>query len=188
MEGNNSRGDDAIEPMQYFDEIVPSVHALLFMLATFGLFTIMIWIIVCLYMKDIANGQQELIGYLKIIKPVDRQKHVQFKHPNHLDQADKVATEYESVKICAPSKSSPSRFIQGLICDNCFVEGHKERHCINPRAPRPPLKTFYPGVWCHRCRHEGHVVRSCPNPRSLRRYSTSPQQIQEDMLANDNGA
>ena len=62
--------------------------------------------------------------------------------------------------------STPSTFISGLICDNCFAEGHTERQCRNPRAPRPPLRDFLPGVWCHRCKFEGHVKRSCPNPRS----------------------
>ena len=56
-------------------------------------------------------------------------------------------------------------FIHGMICDNCFGEGHKERQCQNPRAPRPPQRQFLSGVWCDRCKFEGHVRKYCPNPR-----------------------
>ena len=51
MEGNKSQEDEAIKPTQYFDEIVPSVRALLFIMAAFALLTIMILIIIYLYVK-----------------------------------------------------------------------------------------------------------------------------------------
>ena len=60
---------------------------------------------------------------------------------------------------------APSQFIPGLICDNCFMEGHLERQCQNRRASRPPPTNFLQGVWCFRCRHEGHTDKNCPNPR-----------------------
>ena len=41
--------------------------------------------------------------------------------------------------------STPPPFIHGMICDNCFVEGHKERQCRNPRAPRPLHENFFQG-------------------------------------------
>ena len=61
MEGNNLRGDNAIKLSQYFGEIVPSVRAFLFMMAAFGLFTIMILIIIYLCVK-----------VLRILYPVPR--------------------------------------------------------------------------------------------------------------------
>ena len=51
MEGNNSQGNEATPPTNYFDEIVPSVRAFLFLMAAFGLFTIMILIIIFLFVK-----------------------------------------------------------------------------------------------------------------------------------------
>ena len=51
MEGNNSQGNEATQPTNYFEEIIPSVRAFLFMMAAFGLFTIMILLIIFLVVK-----------------------------------------------------------------------------------------------------------------------------------------
>ena len=86
------------------------------------------------------------------------------------DRFDKLVGEKSNKSESIQNEiSAPSTFIQGLICDNCFAEGHKERQCQNPRASRAPLREFLPGVWCHRCKYEGHVEKVCPNPRSRQR-------------------
>ena len=74
------------------------------------------------------------------------QKHVYLKHPQSLDQAIGLATEYESFDIRFPVKmktkekpketqgpDSSMNFKKSLICFSCKKEGHPEKACLNTK-------------------------------------------------------